>query len=273
MAINLTETRHRHEMKTLIDEEEVGLKALTNTTSSGLIDPSLKHSKPLAAIIKPHLKKILEGLNHMVKVGGTSTPKEEVTADILAGADTIHRRCKEEVFVPLQEMNLEVSLRRKELEKTCELYARQLEDLRTMIAKLTTRQQELREKANIVTENANSLASQCTMVLQASSDLLPTLTQAEYDYFCELKRMDGKSKDYVTETEILKVKSQSLKERTETHGRAVDPMADDRQMADNAMKVLQGTGMLLEKHKSALKSLQHEVEGLAEITGMGKRYQ
>ena len=262
LAINLTETRHRHEMNSISESEEEGIKALTNTAANDIIDPSMNLSKPLAGIIKPHMTKVLDGLSRMVKVGGTSTPKDQVTADTLAGADAIHRRCKEEVFVPVQEMNLEVKVRQKELVKACESYAKQLEGLKAMITKLTARQQELREKASIVTENANSLASQCSMVLQASNDLLPTLTQAEYDYFNELKRMDEKTKDYVTEIEILKVKSQSLTERTESQHQGVDPIKGERQMADNATQVLRGTEILLDKNKSSLKTLRQTLDGL-----------
>ena len=144
----------------------------------------------------------------MGKVVGTSTPTSKVTPDLLAAAVEVKERCDREVLLPMLEMNEHIRGRKKELAIMFENMVGKLKVLRETVHKLNKKTHVLQEKAETVQSNAKSLAQRSASVLQSSNDLLPTITQSEYNYFQELKRLDTKTK--VWNEELNKQRSRVL---------------------------------------------------------------
>lgn len=106
------------------------------------------------------------------------------------------------------EMNEHFRARKKELAITFENMVNKLHVLRETVHKLKKKTHMLQGKAETVQSNAKSLAQRSASVLQSSNDLLPTITQSEYNYFQELKRLDTKTK--VWDDELQKKRGRVL---------------------------------------------------------------
>ena len=272
IAINLTETRHLCELENFSAPEQVlaiqdaRTAALSNAENQALT--AVDQTEALSDTIQPLMQDVLKGLGALAQVGGTATSQEDVSPDVLAGFIGIESKCKKEIFLPLLTMNEHVNARKAEFKAENVRRKQQLGALKEMIACLREKQNIIKEKTEIMLQNSKSLADRSTSVLQSSKDLFPTITQAEYDYFQELKRLDDKTKSWESNVQILSRKISSLNDSTVVTNS--DPMTLSPQYLQNAGQLLNASGILLNKYQRSLALAGDDLDGLASVTGFAR---
>jgi hypothetical protein len=268
VAINLTETRHLREMENFAGPEQVLAiqDGQTNSISEAeqLVLSSLNETQALTDIVQPLIQDVIEGIGALAQVGGSATAQADVTPDVLAAVIGIQSKCKKEIFIPLMEMKEHVTARREELKEINKKQMLQLKVLKETIANLREKQVSIKEKTEIMVDNSKSLADRSASALQSSKDLLPTITQAEYDYFQELKRLDEKTQMWKSEVDRLSLNVSSI-----NHSSAATPGTFSLSPDDlhNPRQLLTASGMMLEKYKTEFASAEENVDRLAAVAG------
>ncbi|KAG7359818.1 nuclear pore component [Nitzschia inconspicua] len=256
-AINLTEKRHLNEMDDLPGKRSVPALQLMG---------GYAETESLADLIQPLIQKVYDGISNMAQIGGSSTMPEDMTVDVLAGAMSIYERVKKEVYLPLTEMNEHVNVRRAELKHVVQKQLEALEALKEVIGKLREKQYAIQEQMDILYSNSRCLEERSSSALQSCNDLQPTITQAEYDHFQEIKRLDDKTKAWKSQAEILKVKVASITDLIESDNTKEEFDLPVEQLKQ-AKEMLGGSEKYIYEGKSKLDSLSRNVDQLAAFTG------
>jgi hypothetical protein len=271
-AINLTETRHLRELENFsapdqfLAIEDAGNSTISETESQALT--ALDQSEALSTIVQPLMRDVIDGLGGLAQVGGTATAQEDVSPDILAGFVGIESKCKKQIFLPLITMNEHVTARKADFKAENGRRRQQLNALKETIARLREKESVIKEKTDIMRQNCKSLADRSASVLQSSQDLKPTITQAEYDYFQELKRLDGKTKTWESQVHILSRRISSLNDSTVV----TDPdlFGLSPQDVRNVGHLLKASSRSLDKHERSLISAEDDLDGLASVVGFAR---
>ena len=230
---------------------------------------ALPDTSPLVDIVEPLVQKVVAGIGGMSKIVGSSTPTSDVTPDQIAAASSVKERCDKEILLPLVEMNEHVTARSKELLIMYENQMAQLKDLREMIAKLKGGINGIHEKADTVGANAKSLAQRSESVLQSSNDLMPTITQAQFDYYRELQRLDSKTKDSLSEVQRLNLKVGTIRDSIES-GTTAGRLDLTPENVHNCNTMLKACTGIISKHKIRLKDAEEKVDELAVVAGIDR---
>jgi membrane-associated HD superfamily phosphohydrolase len=122
--------------------------------------------------------------------------------------------------------------------------------------KLDEKQISIAEKVKVTTENSKSLADRSASALQSSKDILPTITQAEFDYFQELKRLKQRAANWKDEVDRLYASSQRLSKANGTLSLPTDHLK-------NSSQLLSAIGVILEKYKRKMDAFQIDIESVA----------
>ena len=259
--MNLTEARHFHEMESLVGGDE----SFAPSRSTSVADQALRAveaSKPLYELVRPLIQQVHQGLANMGRIVGSNTRTDEITPDVLAVAASLKERCDNEILLPLFEMSEIVSARRQEIQAALKNQIAQLECLRESTAKLKERIASIHDKANVAHENAQSISVRSSSVLQSSKDLLPKLTQAEYDYFQELQRLDLKTKAWANEFNALKTKAEGISESIDQANRSQASNLPQNYIS-NCEKLLDGSSKKIAEHKTKLKVARNTLDEVA----------
>jgi hypothetical protein len=164
------------------------------------------------------IDKIKGGLANMGRIVGSETDFRNITPDVLAVALQIKKRCDNEVVIPLVELRNVVEKRRTILVSMLADQVAQLQTANEIIHSLHTRMASIRERLETAKSNAVSLSQRSLDAIQASQRLLPTITQAEYDFFQMAKRMNFKVlqlERYVTQlSDSVSIRCDSLDKRS-----------------------------------------------------------
>jgi len=264
IAINLTETRHLRELANFAEPDQaLAIQSAGQAESQALT--ALDQTEALTDIVQPLIRDVIKGIGGLTQVGGSDTKQEDVTSDVLAGFIGIENKCKKEIFLPLMTMNEHVSARKKELKMESAKNKELSRAVKEMIAGLREKQNIIKEKTEIMIENSKSLADRSASVLQSSKDLFPSITQAEYDYFQELKRLDEKTNIWEYQVERLARKIASLNDSIAAANPA--PLNLSPQYLQNAGQLLNASGHLLNKYEKNLIMSEDNLDGLAAVAG------
>jgi hypothetical protein len=255
IAVNLTNKQHLHEMDTVAVQQSDEVLAITDGS---------QETESLANTIQPLIQKVYNGISKMAQIGGSSTPPDDISVDVLAGAMSIYEKTKKEVYLPLVEMNEYVAARREEMKNgVVQKQQEAIKALLEVISKLREKQSAIQERMDVLFANSKALEARSSSALQSSKDLQPTITQAEYDYFQEVKRLEDKTTSWEGEAEILKVKVASVTDSIE-NGAMINLSEEN---LGNAKQLLQGTEKYIEKGWKDIRSLSSKVDQLATYTG------
>ena len=255
-------------MEALGDSDQLAIKAKMSSPMDRELK-ALQDTSPLVDVVEPLVKKVIAGISGMGKVVGSSTPTSEVTPDLIAAANIVKERCDKEILLPLLEMNEHINARRKELNIMYENQMEQLKALQKVVAKLKEKRSAINENAEIVGANATSLAQRSGSVLQSSTDLLPKITQAEFDYFQELKRLDAKTKDREQELSRLKLKVSTLCDAIE-HGTTAGQLHLPPTSIKDCTSLLKASDKMMAGQRERLKEAEERADELAAIAGFDR---
>jgi hypothetical protein len=275
VALNLTEARHLHEMDSETEASSGGFLAITDGRCTHKPPTSeaeqramraLQETEPLSESVQPLIQQVYAGLSKMAMIGGTSTESKDITLDIMAGAVAIQERCQKDVFLPIVQMNEHVVARRTELQNLCQKQAAALKALGVLIGKLREKQSAIQEKTEVVKINAKSLADRTSSLLQSSTDLLPTITQSEYDYFQEISRIDSKTREWGNQAKVQQTKVQTIQDSIE-NGTIPGPLNASDKSIDTARTLVKASAFFVAKSSTKLQSLEEKLDQLAAVAG------
>ena len=126
----------------------------------------------------------------------------------------------------------------RNLEAMIQSQREQLMDLKKTVADLKARMDSVASKMDIVESNALTLSQRSAAVLQASHDLLPTISQAEYEYFQEVKRLEAKTKSWERDVDSLIL---SINKKCDS----IDPVDVQKQFVDLTPELMKNSNALL----------------------------
>lgn len=153
---------------------------------------SSSSTAPLFSDLQPLVEKIQAGLSNMGRFVGSDTSYIDITPDILAVTLQIKKRCDSEIVVPLLELRRILDNHRATVMATLSKQEVLLQEAKDTIKKLQARMVAIGERLETAKTNSALLSERSTGALQTSQTLLPTVTQAEYDFFQMVKRMNIK---------------------------------------------------------------------------------
>lgn len=187
ISIDVTESKSLHEFDSL----------LQNVASSDewllLKDnPADSSTPPLYDAIKTLSARINAGLSNMGRLVGSETGYSKISPDALAVAIKIKMRSDDEVALPLLELRKTVEKYRSGLKSTLEQQQKQLKSIVYSVKDLQARITATSEQMEEIETNASSLSQRSSAALETSQRMLPTITQAEFDYFQAIKRLNLK---------------------------------------------------------------------------------
>jgi len=268
VAINLTETRHFCEMENFAGAEQ-GL-AIQGGQNNSISEAgqhalsSLNETQALTDIVQPLIQDVLKGISSLAQVGGSATAQENVTPDVLAAVLSIQSKCKRGIFIPIMIMNENVAARREELKAVNKKQMLQLKVLKETITNLREKQFSIKEKTEIMYKDSKSLADRSASALQSARDLLPSITQSEYNYFQDLKRLDEKSKMWKYQVDRLSLNVSSIHDSLAATSGTL-PLSPDN--LKQSRQLLTASGKLLEEYKNKFASAEENVGELAAVAG------
>ena len=205
VPVNITESQYLHEMEHLVrpnaNKNDSRVPETMNPSAAAL--KKIEELQPLYEIVDPLLKKVTDGLSGMGKIVGSSTASKDISPEKLAVALAVKARCEKEVVLPLNELRRTVQARREILKSVFKDQKEQARTLKKTIATMQARMAAMSEKMETAQENAKNLGLRSASVLQASQDLLPSLTQAEYDYIQQLKKLRSNLAQHEASFEVL----------------------------------------------------------------------
>jgi chromosome segregation ATPase len=225
---------------------------------------AMQASQGLHELLDPLIGKVYQGLASMGKIVGSSTHTKQITPDQLAVALSVKERRDNEIVLPLIEISEIVSARRTELEAALKNQAAQLESLKANIATLKDGMASIRDKAEVAKKNAAALAVRSSSALQSSKDLLPTLTQAEFDYMQELRRLDSKTQSWLDDCSKLENKVSTILEEDTS----ILPLTLPPESIGNCRALLNGSEKKMKVQKEKLKKSQITLEDVIFETGL-----
>jgi len=257
-------------MKHLINPEGDTKVANRMTVPPNPSDAALKkldELPPLYEVVDPLLKKVTAGLSGMGKIVGTSTATKDIAPDQLAVALAIKERCDKEVVLPLTELRRTVQARREVLKVILKDQKQQAKSMKQSVLTMQAKTKAINEKAETAKMNAAELSTRTASVLQASESLMPTLTQAEYDYIQQLKRLQANVSQIEASFESIRNSTASLNESMRD-GRLKCKIQLDKKMLDLTETVLDGEDQILTTAAVHLKADEARTEAMMKMTGL-----
>jgi len=185
VTVDITESKYLHEFESRFQFPRIE-KSLTTTTMTSM------STVPFYSEVQPLVEKINIGLSSMGRIVGSETSYKDITPDTLAVALRVKKRCDDQVVLPVLELKKLIAQRRQSLAMTLQNQQKQLKTVLQSVQDLKTGLSTIGEKMERAEANASQLSERSVAILQASRDLLPTITQAEYDYFQDMKRLNLK---------------------------------------------------------------------------------
>jgi hypothetical protein len=275
VPISVTEAQTVHEMDALLPRvTEERKRVLAMSSSDTPSDEALRHvesTPPLYEKISPLMKQINSGLAGMGKIVGTSTRYTDITPDALSVANNVKERCDKEIVLPLLELRKVVELRQEKLKAVLQGQQDQVDVIKKTVADLKERMSSIAEKMEISESNAQSLSQRSSFALQASQDMLPTITEAEYDYFQLLKTLEVRCKR--DEERISLLKEVFAKQRDavdkDQGGVTIPETENDAKFVELAHKTLIGNEVTLKSTRERLNTSESRVKKYSQSAGLG----
>ena len=209
-AVNLTETKIRHESESLS-------VANTETKSPLIAEPmdealkAVEATQPLMDILKPVLEKIQYGLDDgLTKIVGAATDPKDIDPATLAVVLDIKNNCEKKVIVPLKELRRLSQSRMSELKLLMKAQISQLQALKETYKSLKARMEVTTTKLKGIEENAQLLANRSNSLHQASQVLQQTVGKAEQEYFDLLESLNSKISVWEASVATLRERSEAL---------------------------------------------------------------
>jgi len=267
-AVNITAAQYLHEASVLdastsLTEPKTNNKAVIESDKALKVMQSMQ---PLHEQLKPLMTKVVASLSTMGKIVGGQTKPSEANASSIATFISTKEKCEQDIVLPLQEMN-ELSSNRMNVLKDMHAHQeKQVQQLKNMIDTLRQRMKVTSEKKMIAESNANVLAQRSAAVLAASRDLLPTITEAEREYFGQLKRYEMNVHKWESAFQDVQNKCTTLCDGMDPNITSCKVNLNEEHIAQ-CFDLLGAEGKLLKKHGKKIEKVESMMKELVVSSG------
>lgn len=182
-TVDVTEIKYEHEFDHLFQKRSSSGDALVIEDSTSTL---------LCEELGQTIAKINIGLSTMGRIVGSDTNFKDITPDALAVALKIKKNCDDDIVLPLLELKSLVENNRLGQQTRLEELQDKLRTITQTVGELQNSMSSLAERMEGIQTNSKTLTQRSVALLQTSQNLLPTITQAEYEYFQSIKRLHHK---------------------------------------------------------------------------------
>ena len=266
-AVNMTETKFRHESETIP-------VANTETKSTVIADPidealkAVEATQPLMDILKPVLEKIQYGLDDgLTKIVGAATEPKDIDPATLAVVLDIKNSCEKKVIVPLKELRRLSQSRMSELKLMMKAQISQLQVFKETYKNLKTRLEMTTAKLKEIEDNAKMLANRSNSLHQAGQVLQQTVSKAEQEYFDLLESLNSKMSVWEDSFATLRERSEALCDEAENDMLRNTVELDAHELR-NCQDVNFGCEVVLKRCNDRVTSTSALIENMVEALGM-----
>lgn len=196
IPVNVTETQFLNEIEAAfsgsLTRNQGELLLASSSGASNAADEALRSmqsTKPLYEVLEPIIAQVKSGLAGMGKIVGSETSYKDITPDALAVAVKVKERCDKEIVLPLLELKKAIEKRQEKLRYMLKGQQQQAADLQQTLSDLKKRMVNMTELMSIAESNATRLSESSTRLHQACLDLRPTVTEAEFEFFNDIKQL------------------------------------------------------------------------------------
>ncbi len=186
-AVNITATQCLYEATELMNAKSKELIIHDNNDEALR---ALAKVQPLHEVLQPLADRVCDGLSKMGKIVGGATSPQDVGPESLAIVIETQRSCDVNVIMPIQEMSRVIHARRQLLVEMHEHQTAELERLTKLLNEWKEKYEANVKRVVELEKNASTLAERSSAVLTAARDLRPQITNAEAEYFKELRRCE-----------------------------------------------------------------------------------
>lgn len=194
----------------------------------------------------------------MTKIVGGATKPTDVDAASLAIFLATKQRCEEEIVLPLTALRDVTTTRTKLLKDTYTKQMAQLQQLQKQIADWKKLIQTTKQKMKTVEAQSKLINQRSAAVLAAARDLTPTITEAEYQYFTQLKRYDVTCSKWEHQMETLGEKYNTIQEKVQ-HDSYSCAVQLSKEQLNLCTDLLKGEETLLERNAIRMKQIESQV--------------
>lgn len=263
-AVNITATQCLYEAS-----EQMNAKSEEFLISDGNDEAlqALSKVQPLHEILQPLADRVCDGLSKMGKIVGGATQPKDAGPESLAIFIETQRSCDVNVIMPIEEMSRVLNARRQLLVEMHEHQAAELERLTKLLNEWKETYESHVKRVVELEKNASILAKRSSAVLTAARDLRPQITNAEADYFNELRRCETNCTKWESALKELSKKSVSQCESMTAGGmengdvRCLVNLTPEK--IAMCHQLLQGEGKLLKQAEEKLKKSSISVKELS----------
>lgn len=188
-VVNITAAQCLHETS-----EQMKAKAESIIDSAGEDDDEalkiLRSVRPLHELLQPPIDRICDSLSKMGKiVGGATLPRDAGPENLAVFLET-RRSCEANVLAPMEEASEILVARRELLGEMRDHQAAELARLSALLDGFRRKHESNLARASELESEASILAKRSSAVLTATRDLRPRITDAEAEYFKDLRRQE-----------------------------------------------------------------------------------
>jgi hypothetical protein len=219
---------------------------------------------PFYETIQPHVNRITAALGSLAKIVGSETKYTEIQPGDLAAVVKLRDKCDKEIVLPLFELKTLVESRRNQMKHTIESHKKNLQILNKQVNTMRDKMQELSDKMQRAEDIAVELSMRSDDVRSSANNVLPKLTNNEYEFFQDIARLQRKVIHLQKNSESVKVSSDStcaaIKDQNISEVTAQLSQTD----IDNANRILKGAGCLLKQKQKMLSDNNERLQQIRE---------
>lgn len=219
-----------------------------------------------STISSPLIASIAKGITSVGKISGSSTFPGNAGAAEVASFVAIKSSIDTDVILPMKELDHKTKERKSIQKELYENQTEQLQAIKKIAAEIKDRSAALRERKESIEENARLLSQRSAAVLAASMELVPKLSQAEVDYFNQLRRWESQCYRWQSSLSNIQSRVSHVSDSWDSSSELKVEMSEQEQ--NNCQTLLIGQGHLLKKSKEALKKMRTSVVVKADHLGL-----
>ena len=265
-AINLTAAQYLHEASkttnsTILSERTPPLPSSQTGPDEAL--EAVEAILPMHELMAPLVEEISSGLGSMSKIVGGATRPCDANPGTVATVLETKSMCEREIVLPMKELNQVTTARMKILQEMYTSQLSQIEQLQNLVGILRERIHNTAEKKKVAEANATTLSHRCAAVLSAARDLVPTITEAEHEYFMQLKRYEASCTKWQAGIEKMKEQSDNVCDSDVTCSIEMKP--DQLLLCE---QLLQGQGDRLKETSKRFAAMTTSTKKMLKTTGL-----
>lgn len=273
-VVNLTAAQYLHRAATMPSTEPSKNNMLQKQNKTITSIP------PFTDSIAPLIQKIQHSFASTGKLLGSSSFPKDAGPNSATLMLATTQKLQTELVLPLHELHDVTHAHKKAIFLMYQSQLKELKTLQSMMEQVKLNHERSIQKCKAVETNANELSQRSAAILEASRSIHPKLSQAEYEYFTQLKRWELQTNKWNERLEKIQHRVKTMTTTTtENHQEHIlqgHPHYDEPQCCLNLSEeqahtcgdLLRGQGVLLKKSKAILSNVEREARYLMERRGL-----